>query len=145
MPKYFIHKYSKYLFELQSIRFLIVGAVNTAFGLGVFSAMIMVGFGTYQGLIGSTIAGIIFNFFTYGSVVFRQLACTRVPRFVLAHVFILFINARLIEYISGTYETGKIQAQAYLVVPVAVVSYVILSNFVFRKTNATSPGTTLKK
>jgi putative flippase GtrA len=134
MIKYFNIQYLRNLFEIQTIRFLVIGAINTAFGFAVFSVMMLAGVALWQALVGSTLAGIIFNFFTYGSVVFRQLSYTRLPRFVLAYLFILSVNAWLIEYISRTYETGKILAGAYVVIPMAIVSYLILNNFVFRKT-----------
>jgi putative flippase GtrA len=145
MTKYFNLQYLRNLFEIQTIRFLVIGAINTAFGFAVFSVMMLAGVALWQALVGSTLAGIIFNFFTYGSVVFRQLSYTRLPRFVLAYLFILSVNAWLIEYISSTYETGKILAQAYLVVPAAIVSYLILSNFVFRKTKALNAEETSNK
>lgn len=145
MIKYFNLQYLKNLFEFQTIRFLVIGAINTAFGFTVFSAMMIAGLALWQALIGSTLAGIIFNFFTYGGVVFRQLSYTRAPRFVLAYLFILSVNAWLIEYISNNYETGKILAAAYVVIPMAIVSYLILNNFVFRKTKGLNAQETSKK
>ena len=145
MIKYFNLQYLKNLFEFQTIRFLVIGAINTAFGFTVFSAMMIAGLALWQALIGSTLAGIIFNFFTYGGVVFRQLSYTRVPRFVLAYLFIISLNAWLIEYISSNYGTGKILAGAYVVIPMAIVSYLILNNFVFRKTKGLNAQETSKK
>lgn len=66
------------------MRFLFAGALNTAFGLIVYSALAATALPTLAVVILSNCTGIAFNFFTTGRMVFRDLGPERLPRFVLS-------------------------------------------------------------
>ena len=54
------------------VRFLLVGGLNTAFGYGIFAAMILLGVWYPVAAAVSTVLGILFNFKTTGTLVFRS-------------------------------------------------------------------------
>lgn len=130
-----------YLPSKQVIRFILVGGLNTLFGFLVYSGFILFDSPTWVALLGSNVAGIVFNFFTIGGMVFFDLSPMRFPLFVLSYTAVYAINLELIDLIMAmshgrlaAMEHGRIAAQAILVLPMAVVSYLILRNYVFRKT-----------
>lgn len=132
LPDFILNPFIK-IFKLQAIRFLIVGAINSIFGFVIFSGIMLAGLAPWQALLGGNLAGIAFNFFTLGGVVFRELSSSRLPRFISAYLFILIINTWLIEIISARYGIGKILTQAYLTPPLAIISYLIMKHLVFKK------------
>jgi putative flippase GtrA len=130
-----------YLPSKQVIRFILVGGLNTLFGFLVYSGFILLDSPTWVALLGSNVAGIIFNFFTIGGMVFFDLSPMRFPLFVLSYTAVYVINLELIDLVIAishgriaAMEHGRIVAQAILVLPMAVLSYLILRNYVFRKT-----------
>lgn len=127
------------LLSKRFIRFLLVGGLNTLFGFLVYSAFILLHCPTWLALIGGNVAGVVFNFFTIGGLVFLNLSLSRVPLFVLSYVVIYFVNLELIGWIAGLVH-GRIMAQAVLVLPMALLSYFILSTYVFRKTDGDDRG-----
>ncbi|EEF24757.1 conserved hypothetical protein, partial [Ricinus communis] len=62
------------------------GALNTAFGLTVYSVCIWCGSPTWLALIGGNLAGLAFNFVTTGGLVFADLSPRRIPAFAAVYV-----------------------------------------------------------
>lgn len=119
--------------ETRVVRFLLMGGFNTLFGFLSYSLAIWFWSEIWLALLISNITGIIFNFLTIGGVVFRDLGFVRLPRFVLVYLGIYLFNWRCIVLLIDLIGTSKIFAQACLVVPMALISYVLLSNYVFRR------------
>jgi len=126
-------------FEVRGIRFLLVGGLNSLFGFAVFSLLAYLGAHTWQALLGSNLAGILFNFFTIGGVVFRDLGLSRAPRFALAYLCIYLVNLESIRWLSSQVQMHQITAQALLTAPMAIISYVVMSRFVFFRKITSTP------
>lgn len=118
------------LLSKRFVRFLLVGGLNTLFGFLVYSAFILLHSPTWLALLGGNVAGVVFNFFTIGGLVFLNLSVSRAPMFVLAYAVIYFVNLELIGWISAIAHS-RIVAQAILVLPMAMLSYFILRNYVY--------------
>jgi|SRR6185312_1584487 len=123
------------LLSRRFIRYLFVGCLNTLFGFLVYSALVFLNLPTWAALLGGNIAGIAFNFLTIGGIVFLDLSPARIPLFVLSYGAIYLINLELIGLLQ-TWVRGRIAAQAVLVLPMALLSYLILSKYVFAKTRS---------
>ena len=119
------------LFELRIIRFLLVGVLNSAFSFSVFAAILYFGGQTWEALLGGNVAGVFFNFFTIGGVVFRELALKRFFRFVLAYLGLFAFNLEFIHLMTSGTQIDRITAQALLTAPMAILSYLIMRKFVF--------------
>lgn len=117
----------------QAVRFVLVGALNALFGYAVFSAFALAGAPNWLSVLGGNVAGVAFNFVTTGGLVFRQLAWRNLPRFVLCYAALVVTNTFLLGGLEGP-AGGKLQAQALLTAPLAALSYLLLSRWVFRKT-----------
>ncbi len=111
-------------------RFLLAGGINTLFGLVFYSVCIMAGMEVWLALLISRVVGTIFNFFTTGSFVFRELAPRIFPRFVTCHLVVYGVNLLMIDLISNLIYS-KILSQCILIFPLALISYFLMNRFVF--------------
>jgi putative flippase GtrA len=119
----------------QPLRFLIVGALNSLFGYAVFSGIVLLGGPAWGAVLGGNAAGLVFNFFTHGGLVFRQLSLTSLPRFTACYAALLCANILLLRWLEPL-AGGKLLAQALLTAPLAVLAYVLMSRWVFRRATA---------
>ena len=140
LPQHGYLSLSRKLFDLQFIRFLLVGGLNTLFGFSIFSLIIYSGGQTWHAILGGNIAGIAFNFLTIGGVVFRDLVARRIPRFVLAYFGLFAVNYACIQLLTGNFTVSVIAAQAFLTAPLAILSYLIMSKFVFPDSGKVDPS-----
>ena len=112
------------------VRFLLVGGLNTAFGYGVYAGCLWLGM--HYAIAGaiSTVLGVLFNFKSTGRLVFRSRNNGRLPHFVAVYV---------VTYLFGTLCVGgllRLGIPAWLgglilVLPSAILSYVLNRRFVF--------------
>lgn len=119
------------LFASRLVRFLFAGGLNTAFGLVVYTALALTALPTLAVVVLSNCIGIAFNFFTSGRMVFRDLSPRRLPRFVLSYGVVILANWLLIVRLSPLVG-GRILAMLVIVGPMAALSYLLQSRFVFR-------------
>jgi len=115
----------------RPLRFLIAGGVNTLFGFAVFGSLAWAGCPTWVSLLVGNLAGTVFNFLTLGGYVFRDLRRQRLPRFVAVYAFIYVINLLLLLALQG-WGLQRLVGQLLLLVPMAGLSYVLMSRLVFR-------------
>jgi putative flippase GtrA len=116
----------------QFIRFGIAGAVNTAFGFGVYAGLVLLGMTPAIALFVATVAGVFFNFLTFGAYAFRRLDAHRLPRFLVAYACIYLFNLALLEGVRAATGLGPIVAQLACLVVVAPTAYLILRAKVFQ-------------
>jgi putative flippase GtrA len=116
----------------QPFRFLVAGAANTLFGLAVYAGCVVMGLPTWLALLVGIVAGVAFNFISFGAYAFRDLSVQRLPRFVLAYCAIYLINVVALDALRR-FVPDPIWGQVLLTIPMAVLSYVLMSRFVFRK------------
>ena len=113
------------------LRFLLVGALNTAVGYGLF-AVIFLTTGRHRiAIVLATILGVLFNFFTLGHMVFGNLTARTLLPFVLGYVVTLSVNIVVIEVLLHLGIHALI-AQALMLPFIALMVYSINSKLVFR-------------
>ena len=120
------------LAERQFLRFLVAGGVNTLFGFGVNIGTMLAGLPVWFTMLAGTVAGIAFNFFTHGGYAFRDLSTKRLPRFVLGYAIVYAVGLAGFHVLHLAVRS-PILCQVFLVVPLALLSYLIMSRFVFQK------------
>jgi putative flippase GtrA len=112
------------------VRFLLVGGFNTLFGYGAYAALLAVGFHFATAALLGTIAGVAFNYLTTGGLVFEHLSGRALVRFVSTYVFIYLVNVAGLACLArlglDPYISGLV-----LILPMALVSYLSMSRFVF--------------
>ncbi|WP_174300953.1 GtrA family protein [Caulobacter sp. S45] len=117
--------------SVQAVRFLAAGACNTLFGYSVFALLTWLGAAPLAALVGSTAAGVAFNFQTSRRLVFRSGRTGRAHRFVGIYLVLLASNWAVL---SGLRRLGvpTLAAQALLLLPFAAASFAAQRVLVFR-------------
>jgi putative flippase GtrA len=112
--------------------FLVAGGLNTGFGFAIYALFVYLQFPIWATVTLSMIAALIFNYLTYGGMVFKDLSWRNLPLFVIFYASLAALNTALLHGLNGL-GFGALMAQAILVPPLALISYVGLSYFVFHK------------
>ena len=112
------------------VRFLLVGGLNTAFGYGVFVACLWMGI--HYALAGaiSTALGVLFNFKTTGRLVFSHRGNRKLPYFVAVYATLYLVNTLAIG-VMLTFGIPEWLGALILIVPSAILSYILNRQFVF--------------
>lgn len=118
------------LFEKRFAVFLLVGGVNTLFGYGLFALLMFFGVHYALALFVATIVGVIFNFKSTGALVFESSDNRLVLRFILGYVVVYLFNLAGIRCLEAL-GVGAIVGAAFMMLPAAVLSYILNSRFVF--------------
>lgn len=127
------------LLDKRLVRFLLVGILNSIFGFLIFSAMVWLGHGSMMALLAGNAAGLVFNFFSTGGLVFQTLALHRFPKFAACYASMLLINYALLGILAPLVNS-TIVAQAILTLPMAALAYAIMTFWVYktRKNNGST-------
>jgi len=120
--------------DRKFIKFLFVGALNTAFGYFVYASFITLNSGHNVALTFQYILGILWNFKTTGSIVFKNHDNHLIYRFFGTYIFTYLINLICLNGLIYL-GLGKYLSQAVMVLPMAILSFIILKTFVFRDVN----------
>lgn len=116
----------------QFLRFILVGGLNTSFGVGVYCLAIFIGIPYYIATLLSNVLGICFNFITTGNLVFHNNDLRLIYRFVGAYIVIYFVNTAFVKgfILMGlnSYWSGILATPV-----VAICSYGLLKYYVYRK------------
>lgn len=113
------------------VRFILVGALNTVFGYTVFSGLTWLGWEDLYAVPAAMAVCVTFNFMTYGKLVFKSLDRRNLPRFALGYAGLYICNVAGLRALAGA-GLDAYRSQAALVIPLAILSYVINDRWVFR-------------
>ena len=125
------------LMELASgrfARFLLVGVLNTAFGYGMYAALLWLGLAPYLAVGIGTVLGVLFNFQSTGRLVFASAHPGRLPRFVLVYAFMYFVNVGCLSLVMSRTGLNAYVAGAVMLLPVAILTFFLQRRFVFSLT-----------
>ena len=116
---------------LRILRFLVAGLLNTGFGYVSYAAFVLTGAPIYVAVAGSTCLAILFNFYSYGGLVFGTTASKYIPRFLAFYGSLGLINYLLLRALTAL-AVGPLIAQALLLPLLMAMGYLGLRGFVFR-------------
>ena len=120
------------LLKIRSVRFILVGGVNTAFSYCVYSFFLFFGANYAVANLLAMIMGIFFSFHTQGFFVFQNKEKNLFHRYFFSWVAIYMANIymikKLMEFGFNSYISG-----ALTIVPIGIFSYCIHKFFVFRR------------
>lgn len=122
----------KQIWSIRLVRFLVIGAVNTAFSYVIYALLVLIGLHYSLATLISTILGIIFNFFTTGRIVFRNMDNRRIIRFILVYILTYLVNVLFLKGLVDGLSMDKLLAGALVTLPVALLSYYLNSIWTFR-------------
>ncbi|MBR6333674.1 MAG: GtrA family protein [Bacteroidales bacterium] len=134
-----LKKYIKRMLEPQFIRFLFTAALNTAVGWCIFATLRYL-FGLINGIDAlfwanffGTIISVLFNFRTYGALVFRNKDFRLIFRFVLVYSVTFFCNYFLIRLFKDRWDINNYVAAAIVAVPIGFLNYFLNKFFTYVK------------
>ena len=118
------------LIKNEIVLFLIVAGINTIFGFIIYGVLVYSGLSVMLAVLLSTIIGVLFNFKTYGSIVFKSKNNRLLFKFVGIYALCYIIN------VSGIYLLEKMQIDKYIAwlfmaVPIGMLTYLLNKKFVF--------------
>lgn len=113
------------------LRFLLVGGLNTAFGYSMFILCLWLGMHYAVAAAVATVLGVLFNFKSTGGLVFKSNDHRRLPWFIGVYVIVYIVNVFglgiLLRFGIPSWMGGLL-----LILPCAILSYLLNSRFVFR-------------
>lgn len=118
--------------DRQFLRFLAVGVLNTLFGYGVFSILVLAHLEPGIALAIATIAGVIFNYFTTGRLVFASSGIGQLPRFVAVYGLTFLVNLLALHRLTGA-GLSPLLAQAIMLPIMVILTFVLNKLLVFRR------------
>ena len=118
-------------FDEKFIKYLFVGLLNTAFSYTIYAIFVALGLRANLALFFQYIIGVLWNFKTTGWLVFKNSNNKLIFKFVACYVFTFILNSILLKILI--LYINPYLAQALLVFPIALVSFVIMKFWVFKK------------
>lgn len=115
----------------QVVRFLAVGVLNTVFGYAIFAGGILFGLPSGVALAIAMVLGVIFNFFTFGRLVFDSRDPTRLPRFVGVYVLTYVVNLAMLA-LWQRIGVGPLLAQLACLPVTVSLTFVLMRFMVFK-------------
>tara|TARA_B100001113_G_C21092410_1_gene614980 strand:- start:1063 stop:1443 length:381 start_codon:yes stop_codon:yes gene_type:complete len=122
-------KFLKKINNNQFFRFIIAGGINTLFGWMVFASAFNFSNNISISLISSTVLGVFFNYLTFGGYTFRKYSRAIFIKFILCYILVYIINLLVLTSLQNYFSV--ILAQLILLPIMALLSYLIIKNFVF--------------
>lgn len=117
--------------NIQILRFVVIGVVNTAFSYGIYSFFLFLGFNYAIANLLALLSGILFSFKTQGHLVFRNPNNRLIGRFVLGWFFIYLATITLIGWLMA-YGLDAYTAGALALPFSTLLAYLIQKYLVFR-------------
>lgn len=112
------------------LRFLGTGLLNTAFGYISYALLILVGAPIWVAVGGATLLGVVFNFFSYGKLVFGPPSLDRLPAFMAVYAFLYGLNVALVHLLLAN-NLDPFMAQALVLPLLAALAFLLMRFFVF--------------
>jgi putative flippase GtrA len=116
------------------IKFIAIGIVNTIFGYALYAFLLFIGSSYIKALLFSTIAGVVFNFFSYENIVFsgykgRIIFC----KFFISYILIYLLNALLLSILMRYYFVSPLAGQVICIPLCVFLSWLLMNYWVFKR------------
>ncbi len=112
-------------------KFLFVGALNAAFSYTIYALFLWIGLIPNVALFFQYIIGVLWNFKTTGIIVFKNHDNRLIFKFITSYVITFCVNSILLNILIRF--INEYLAQALLILPVAILSFLIFKFWVFKK------------
>lgn len=123
-------------FSQTIAKFLSVGLMNTVVGYAAYAVLILFEVPYLAALLMATIAGVIFNYFSIGRLVFKSRGGMAVfVKFIATYGLVYFVNAAGLELSIKHFELNPYLGQA-LCVPLSVfLSWLLMNYWVYKSSS----------
>jgi len=120
------------LLQNKLIRFFIASGLNAIFGYGLFALLIFIGLAYPLALLLSTIGGILFNFKTIGTIVFKNHNNLLIFKFFGVYGITYLCNLGGLALLKS-FEFNVYWGGAILVMPIGLLAFMLNKTFVFKE------------
>ena len=115
------------------VKFLGVGVLNTLFGYGIYSALVFIDLPYLAALFVATVVGVIFNYYSFGRLVFKANGGWLVfGKFIAAYVVVYVINAALLSIMTQFINLSPYLGQVLCILPNVAISWLLMNQWVYK-------------
>lgn len=118
--------------HVEVFKYLLVGGINTIFGYGIFSTLLFLDFHYSIAVLVATILGVVFNFQTYGKIVFKNHSQHLIVKFILVYLVIYVVHLLLLKLadllMGNLYLSGIV-----VILPIAYLGYILNKRYVWKR------------
>jgi putative flippase GtrA len=126
------------LLRSRFVRFLLVGGLNTAFGYTVFAICILIGIPYPLAALVSTVLGVLFNFKSYGALVFASHDNRLIFRFIAVYGVCYVVGLVPLAW-AKAHGVPILWMAAICVLPMAALAFTLQRVLVFHRSGG-MPG-----
>lgn len=121
-------------YDPKIVKFLSAGVINTAFGYTVYVALLLIKAPYPIALFVATVAGVIFNYFSFGKMVFNDHGgWTVFVKFFIAYALIYAINAVLLGILKTYFLLNPYIGQI-ICIPISILlSWLLMNYWVYKR------------
>ena len=120
------------IFQISYIKFLFVAGINTLFGYLIYALIVFFLKNAYVSVVVATIIAVLFNFKTYGALVFKSKDNSKIFRFFGVYLCTMSIQMALLKGLSIAGISNPYVAGGIILLPVSLLSFLLMRRFVFR-------------
>lgn len=125
---------SRPLCDPRIFKFLSVGVLNTVFGYAVYAILIFVNVPYLTALFVATVAGVVFNYFSFGQMVFHGHSGWFVfGKFVIAYGVVYAVNAAFLRVLTKDFLFSPYVGQVICIPLSVVLSWLLMNYWVYKK------------
>jgi putative flippase GtrA len=129
----------KYLFSLggffdpKIVKFLSAAVLNTVFGYSVYAILLLINIPYLLALFVATIAGVVFNYISFGRIVFNgSWGWFVFIKFIIAYALIYVVNATLLRILMICFFLNPYFGQAVCIPISVLLSWLLMNYWVFK-------------
>ena len=133
---HFIHK--KFLWGVfrkideKFFKCLFVGVLNTAFSYCLYAFFVTIGLIPNVALFFQYVIGVLWNFKTTGTIVFKNNNNKLIFKFIASYIFTFLLNSLFLYILTEQIKLNDYISQAILILPMAMISFIIFKLWVFK-------------
>jgi putative flippase GtrA len=121
-------------FDPKLINFLVAGVLNTIFGYSVYAGLLYIEAPYLIALFIATVAGVIFNYFSFGRMVFQgKNSWLAFGKFIIAYAIIYGVNAVFLQTLTNKFLLSPYLGQMICIPLSVILSWVLMSYWVYKK------------
>lgn len=120
-------------FSQTIAKFFGVGVLNTVVGYAIYAILILLNVPYLAALLVATVAGVTFNYFSIGRLVFKSRGGPIVfAKFIAAYGVVYVVNAVGLEIAIKHFQLGPYIGQALCVPPSVLLSWLLMNYWVYK-------------
>lgn len=123
----------KLAFKHLASKFVAVGILNSIVGYSIYAMLILLDVPYLVALFVATVAGVIFNYFSIGRLVFRVKGGASVfTKFIVAYVAVYSINALSLDILVRNFQVSPYIGQVSCMPLSVFTSWLLMSYWVYK-------------